>query len=78
MEPMPTREELPDSTGRVPQPRHADEPRRALPAAPVPARQADICRRHLPLDGRILEIGCATGDVLAELAGEYPVSGASS
>ena len=36
-------------------------------------RQADICRRHLPPDGRILEIGCATGDVLAELAGEYPV-----
>ena len=31
------------------------------------------CRRHLPPGGSFLEIGCATGDVLADLDDEYPV-----
>jgi SAM-dependent methyltransferase len=74
MEPMPTRAELP---GLYP----ADYENFSGPRNPVARlllaryqrRQADICRKHLPPDGRILEIGCATGDVLAELAGEYPV-----
>jgi SAM-dependent methyltransferase len=74
MEPMPTREELP---GLYP----AEYHNLGTPKNPVARfllrryqrRQADICRKHLPPDGRILEIGCATGDVLAELAGEYPV-----
>ena len=74
MEPMPTREELPalypaeyENFSGTPQPGRAVLLRR------YQRRQADICRRHLPPDGRILEIGCATGDVLAELADEYPV-----
>jgi 2-polyprenyl-3-methyl-5-hydroxy-6-metoxy-1,4-benzoquinol methylase len=74
MEPMPTREELP---GLYPSEYH----NLSTPKNPVARfllrryqrRQADICRRHLPPDGRILEIGCATGDVLAELRDEYPV-----
>jgi len=74
MEPMPTRAELP---GLYP----ADYENFSGPRNPLARfllaryqrRQADICRSHLPPDGRILEIGCATGDVLAELAGEYPV-----
>ncbi len=36
-------------------------------------RQANLCRKLLRPGGRFLEIGCATGDVLAELEGEYPV-----
>jgi len=74
MEPMPTRAELP---GLYP----AEYENFSGPGNPIARfllaryqrRQADICRKHLPPDGRILEIGCATGDVLAELVGEYPV-----
>ncbi len=36
-------------------------------------RQAGRCRKHLPPGGRFLEIGCANGDVLAELADQFPV-----
>jgi SAM-dependent methyltransferase len=74
MEPMPTRAELP---GLYP----AEYENFSGPGNPIARfllaryqrRQADICRKHLPPDGRILEIGCATGDVLAELVGDYPV-----
>lgn len=74
MEPMATREELP---GLYPSEYHSF----ARPANPVAQfllaryqrRQANVCRKYLPTGGRLLEIGCATGDVLAELANEYPV-----
>jgi SAM-dependent methyltransferase len=74
MHPLPTREELP---GLYPSTYHSFDP----PTNRVDAfllrryqqRQADICRRHLPPGGTFLEIGCATGDVLAELRDEYPV-----
>ena len=74
MEPMPTRDELPAlypaEYENFSGPRN---PVARFLLARYQRRQADICRKHLPPDGRILEIGCATGDVLAELAGEYPV-----
>jgi SAM-dependent methyltransferase len=74
MDPMPTREELP---GLYP----ADYHSYAQGGNPVARwllrryqrRQAALCRKHLPPGGRFLEIGCATGDVLAELAGQYPI-----
>jgi SAM-dependent methyltransferase len=74
MEPMPTREELP---GLYPDEYHSFD----TPTNPIAElllrryqrRQADICRRLLPPGGRFLEIGCANGDVLAELQGEFDV-----
>jgi SAM-dependent methyltransferase len=74
MEPMPTREELPALY--PPEYENFSGPRNPVARFLLrryQRRQADICRRHLPTGGRFLEIGCATGDVLAELAGEYPV-----
>ncbi len=74
MEPIPTRAELP---GLYPtEYENFSGPRNPVARyllARYQHRQADICRKHLQPGGRILEIGCATGDVLAELAGDYPV-----
>jgi SAM-dependent methyltransferase len=74
MEPMPTREELP---GLYPAEYHnfsgSPNPVARFLLGRYQRRQADICRRHLPPGGTFLEIGCATGDVLAELVDEFPV-----
>ncbi len=74
MEPMPTREELP---ALYPAEYHsfstARNPVADLLLRRYQRRQAARCRRYLPPAGRFLEIGCANGDVLAELRDEFPV-----
>ena len=74
LEPTPTREELPSL---YPTDYHSF----ATSGNPIARsllrryqrRQASICRKYLPAGGRFLEIGCANGDVLAELRDEFPV-----
>jgi len=74
MEPMPTRAELP---GLYPTDYHsfaeAQNPIAGFLLRRYQRRQAAICRKHLPPGGRVLEIGCANGDVLMELRDEFPV-----
>jgi trans-aconitate methyltransferase len=68
MHPLPTRAELPDL---YPSNYHNFEP----PSNPISRalldryyeHQSSICRRYLPPDGALLEIGCATGEVLARV-----------
>jgi 2-polyprenyl-3-methyl-5-hydroxy-6-metoxy-1,4-benzoquinol methylase len=74
MEPMPTRQELPALY--PPGYYNLSERKSALARflqRRYHQRQAGICRSFLPPDGRILEIGCATGDVLVGLRDDYPV-----
>ncbi len=74
MEPMPTRAELPTL---YPPDYHsfatAGNAVARFLLRRYQRRQAGICRKHLPAGGAVLEIGCANGDVLAELVGDYPV-----
>ena len=68
MHPLPTRAELP---ALYPANYHNFEP----PSNPVSRllldryyeHQSGICRRYLPPDGALLEVGCATGEVLARV-----------
>lgn len=74
LEPTPTRDEL---SGLYPADYHsfsaARNPIAEFLLRRYQRRQAALCRKHLPAGGRFLEIGCANGDVLAELQGQYPV-----
>jgi 2-polyprenyl-3-methyl-5-hydroxy-6-metoxy-1,4-benzoquinol methylase len=75
MHPLPTREELP---GLYPSNYHSfDDPSNGIDAFLLrryQEHQAKLCRRHLPPGGSMLEIGCATGDVLAALRDEASVA----
>jgi 2-polyprenyl-3-methyl-5-hydroxy-6-metoxy-1,4-benzoquinol methylase len=70
MHPLPTRDELPRL---YPSTYHNFDP----PSNPVSRllldryyeHQCTICRRHLPPDGALLEVGCAAGDVLERMQG---------
>ncbi|HEY7439930.1 MAG TPA: class I SAM-dependent methyltransferase [Acidimicrobiia bacterium] len=73
MWPLPTREELP---GLYPANYHSfEEPSKGVDALLLrryQEHQAALCRRYLPRGGALLEIGCATGDVLAALRDDFP------
>ena len=74
MSPMPTRAELPSL---YPPDYHSFATEGNVVARLLlrryQRRQASRCRASLPPGGRFLEIGCANGDVLAELVNEFPV-----
>ena len=74
IDPMPTRAELPSL---YPPDYHsfatAGNPVARFLLHRYQRRQADRCRKQLPPGGSFLEIGCANGDVLAELEAEFPV-----